>query len=393
MLPHTVEVVAYDEELGDYSVQVKELETVVDLQRGLAEHFRIVGEPAYEIGSQEAVLVNTDAYPTMNDVREAIRQHLTNEPRPHARIEDGVSIAVDVDTLHYFSLMHSLERATSFFAARGAPESSTSDLVVALFPQPYAYWWAPFPGPSERDAYYAADFDGLTFGRHHDDSLPNVLNEGTVAHEMQHRVFAHSATFYGSEAVATLHRRIRMGEVAGDRTYASAILLFGFDEGLADVAALAHTRDRASLERSYPDRTYRNVESNFAMTTTADVLFDADALSTIDEEACKREALPGTSSNHYCLGALLSRALYVGAGTDLDVLADDVFPAVIRALPAMGQRTVEASTDDDFVFVESMFFEPFIQELDAALVEPMCVSLKSSFGSRFVDEEVPSCPL
>jgi hypothetical protein len=93
------------------------------------------------------------------------------------------------------------------------------------------------------------------------------------------------------------------------------------------------------------------------------------------------------SFNFYCLGTVAARALWDGSGRDITVLREEMMPAVIEAMHALGEHLV-----DDPMFDVDFFLAPVAEGVSATRRSTtLCPALVEKFGSIVAAGRIPAC--
>jgi hypothetical protein len=220
------------------------------------------------------------------------------------------------------------------------------------------------------------------------------MHRGVISHEFGHRLFFQNAFRTVDGGFEAWREDVTQTELA-DEELRAQMLLKGADEGLADVFAVAALRDEAAVTRAFadagtffaPEADRRDFEGPFARAATFESLRDL----TLDAGLLQGCGLSTTDFrqqfNFYCVGTLLGAALWETAGRDVAVLAAEVEPAIVRALPAVGESRVAGA-----LFDLDVLLEPIARELPAgARRDAWCAALSARFSSYVVAGRVPSC--
>jgi hypothetical protein len=370
------------------------LESVLDLRTGQGTLFDARG------GLQMAgftVVASAEDGDDFGEMRDRTRGSAGHGMSPRMQLDRDRFVAEDLGTLTYFTVWAGLERAWALAEEIGDTSGATTEhALVGIDAQVVAAEIFPLPILTSDNAAYAAPLDAwLTLRVTSQEGVPFAMSLPVLAHELHHRVF-HRNVFGRDEAFAFW--RQRLGEPSEEEQRATRILQ-GIDEGLADLFSLAVTGDVPGLPRAFelaggrfvPEAARRDLEGRFA----DEASYDGLRTNTLDVAHLRACSSTGTDDlfseagfNFYCLGTVLARALWDGAGRDLEVLRGETLPAVIRALPRLGDTIATGAIVD-----VDAFLSPLVEEIPpGARRAAVCAALAPRFSSIFDAGAVPSCP-
>ena len=389
--PVLVEVLVPDPEgQGGVRLDDAELSSVIDLHKGTGALFDIRG--GMEINALDADGIGSD----FDDVVAQKRGTGGTDLMPRMSFDGTRYVALDFETLTYFTLFENFEEAFQFASAIYGDDSGASGDkgIVALFGSLQLAEGLPIPIVSSDNAAYVPLVDGwLALRTGIQDGVPFAMHRGVIAHEFGHRLFFHNA-FIDNEGGFDVWRQ-RLDTELGAADVRAQTLLSGVDEGLADLFAIAALGDKDAVNRAFAEAgglfegeaDRRDLEGEFATVATYDNLAQL-AVDTTFLEACSLTAENFAGSfNFYCLGTVVAAALWDGSGRDLGVLRTEVGPAVVRALPRVGEVLVQGTLFDVDVLLEAI----------AATLGPggrkdaVCAAFSARFASLVAGGRVPSC--
>lgn len=395
--PVDVEALVPDEGAPDgFRLGTVTLETVTDLSRGTGELFDIRAGLNTNVMTRLTELRQGEL--SFDEIVARTRREDGEDMAPRLAWDGARYVAEDFDTLQYLTLFHGFERAWALARDIGDTSTATSTRSLVGFYGSISLEDAlPVPLATSDNAVYIAFLDGwMTFRIFLTQlGVPFSMNPGVVAHELHHRVFFHNV-FAGDAFEAW------RAWVTSDEVTRAGNLLKGLDEGLADLFAIALSRDLRFMGHSLKgafagEADFRDLEGLLAMEATYDGMRQS-LLSQASQEHCGFATDVGQDLfalprfHFYCLGTLVARALWEGAGEDFDALEHEVMPALNRGLVVMGQRIAAESSRDELVFDLDFFLEALVSELEGEGRARMCVALEARFESLFTEGRVPTCP-
>lgn len=390
--PVTVEALVPDPDArGGVRLDDVVLESVVDLQRGAGSLFDVRG--GLKVNNSD---LNEIANDDFDEMIARVRGSNGTDVDAHLN-HDGVRyVADDYETLFYFSMFANFESAFAAASAFGdESEATTRKAVVGMFATLQASPLFPVILVSTDNAAYAAPADGwLALRSALQDGVPFAMHRGVIAHEFGHRLFFMNA-FRSVEGGFEVWRAEATRTELNDEQLREQMLLKGVDEGLADVFAIAALADKDAINRAFDaagtffaeEGPRRDVEGDFAAAATYDNLaaLDLDA-SQLQGCGLTNENFGG-SFNFYCVGTVLAAALWEASGKDPVTMGAEIEPAVVRALPHIGEQMVNG-----VAFDVDVFLEPLAQELPpGARRDAFCAAVSARFASLVVAGRIPSC--
>jgi hypothetical protein len=367
------------------------LETVTDLGAGKGELFDVRGGLKVNVTDLNAIAADD-----FDEMIERVRGD--NGADVNARMSfDGTRyVADDYETLFYFSMFANFESAFARARAFGdASDATQRKAVVGLFASVQYSEFFPVTLLSTDNAAYAPPVDGwLALRTAFQDGVPFAMHRGVISHEFGHRLFFQNV-FRSVDGGFEVWRNDSTKTELNEDELREQMLLKGVDEGLADVFSMSALVDKDSINRAFTDagETFasealrRDVEGEFATAATYDNLKDL----TLDASLLESCGLTGTdfrsNFNFYCVGTVLAAALWEASGKDADVLAAEMEPAIVRALPRVGEQMVNG-----VAFDVDLFLEPLAQELPpGARRDGLCEAAGRRFASLVDAGRIPSC--
>jgi hypothetical protein len=392
--PVTVEALVHDPSdadgtrLGDVV-----LETVTDLSTGEGELFSLRG------GLRMAGVTVQESVDEGDDYDEMVERCRGDGGRGFASRmhHDGERwIAHDLETLTAFTAFGALEAAYARARASGDEDGSAPGAYVGITAEVVAADLFPIPILTSDNAAYAPPLDGwllLRVGLQQ--GVPFAMSLPVLAHEFGHRLFFRN-TFRREEAFNVWVTRTD-GGLAGDRQRANRILQ-GLDEGLADLFSLGVTGDVDGIPRAFrqagglfeAEATRRHLEGDFADAASYDGLNDL-TLDAAFLEACGAGSadplFEQETFNFYCLGTLIARALWDASARDVEVLRDEVLPAVV-----VGMREAGDTIGSGTIFDAEHLLQPIALAVSEERRALLCSVLAVRFTSVIQQGRVPACP-
>ena len=367
------------------------LNSVTDLGAGRGELFDVRGGLKVNVTDLEAI--SEDSFDEMIE-----RVRGDNGADVNARMGfDGTRyVADDYETLFYFSMFANFESAFSRAREFGDDSDATNrKAVVGLFASVQYSEFFPVTLLSTDNAAYAPPVDGwLALRTAFQDGVPFAMHRGVIAHEFGHRLFFQNV-FRAVDGGFEVWRSDSTQTSLGEDALREQMLLKGVDEGLADVFAMSALIDKDAINRAFadagdtfaPEALRRDVEGDFAAAATYDNLKDLTLDASLLQSCGLVSADFRGSFNFYCVGTVLAAALWAASDEDGDVLATELEPAVIRALPRVGEQLVNGLDFD-----VDLFLEPLAQELPPGVRrDALCEAARARFTSLVDEGRIPSC--
>lgn len=384
-----------DDDPRSFALGDVELESITDLRAGRGEWFDVRG--GFDVNAESIVAAIEENRYDLDEMIVRGRADPGDDVAARMSWDGDRWVAEDFDTLHYFTMVHNLERAWRFARDVAGVEGRPVDDhgVLGFYSTLATTDLVPVPVRSADNAAYVPYSDAwLTFRvLFVQQGVPYAMNPGVVAHEFHHRVFF--LNVFGGEAFENW--RAWLLEVYNPR---ATNLLRGLDEGLADVFAAAMVRDVSFITPTggglfAPSAEVRDLDASFAEAATYDALADGtlplEFHSYCRVDVRQEDQLELDRFNRYCAGTAIARVLWEAADFDYDVLREHVVPAVSRALPEVGRRIAEQSGSGEMNFELEMFFDAFAAELPASVRATLCESLAERFEELVTGGGVPAC--
>ncbi len=370
------------------------LERILDLRTGRGRDFDVRGD--LKIDAQEFFDLSGD----FDDVVDRTRGNGGADVDPRMAFDGTRYVADDYETLFYFSVTANFEAAFAYARAAGDDSQATSDVeseraIVGLFASVVLSEFVPLPLLSSDNAAYAAPMDGwLALRTAFQEGVPFGMHRGVIAHEFGHRLFFHN-TFSKIPGGFEVWQEQNTTTSDDPDELRSQMLLKAVDEGLADVFSMASLADKDAINAAFEnagdlfesEAARRDVEGVFATAATYDNLRTL-TLDTTTAQGCGLTTPDFAQSfNYYCVGTVLAAAIWAGADNDAAIVRDEVQPAIIRALPRLGEAMVDGAAFDVDLLLEAI----------AAEIEPgarrdtMCAAFEARFESLFAEGRVPTC--
>ncbi len=367
------------------------LESVTDLQRGLGSLFDVRGGLKVNVSD-----LNEIASDDFEDMIERVRGDGGADVDARMSFDGERYVADDYETLFYFSMFENFESAFDRALELGDESEATSrKAVVGMFATVQLAPFFPVTLLSTDNAAYAPPVDGwLALRTAVQDGVPFAMHRGVIAHEFGHRLFFMNA-FRSVDGGFEVWRSDSTDTELDEDELREQMLLKGVDEGLADVFAMSALKDKDAINRAFDiagdlfaaEGPRRDVEGDFAEAATYDNLKDL----TLDAGLLTDCGIVGPdfkrSFNFYCIGTVVAAALWETSGRDAEVLSSEVEPAVIRALPRIGEQLVNG-----VAFDVDVFLAPFAEELPPGNVRgAFCEAAARRFTSLLDAGRIPAC--
>lgn len=367
------------------------LESVIDLQRGEGSLFDVRGGLTVNVSD-----LNEIADDDFADMIERVRGDGGDDVDARMGFDGTRYVADDYETLFYFSMFENFESAFDRATEFGDDSEATSrKALVGMFATVQYAPFFPVTLLSTDNAAYAPPVDGwLALRTALQDGVPFAMHRGVIAHEFGHRLFFMNA-FRSVDGGFEVWRDDATDTEQGEDEVREQMLLKGVDEGLADVFAIAALRDKDAINRAFTEAgdafaaeaPRRDVEGEFADVATYDGLKDLSLDVAVLEDCQLTRADFVRSFNFYCVGTVLAAALWESSGKDPEVLSSEIEPAVIRALPRIGEQMVNG-----VAFDVDVFLAPLGEELPPGDVrDAFCEAVGRRFTSLVEGGRVPAC--
>jgi hypothetical protein len=387
-------VVPVQGDVGGVGIDDVTLERVLDLRTGHGRDFDVRGD--FKVNATDF----QDLTGSFDEVVERIRRGGGSDVEPHMSFDGTRYLADDWETLYYFTLTANFEAAFAFAREAGDVSRASSDAederaIVGLFASVVLSDFVPLPLISSDNAAYAAPVDGwLALRTAFQEGVPFGMHRGVIAHEFGHRLFFHNA-FSSVDGGFEAWRADNSAPAEDAATIRAQMLLKGIDEGLADVFAIASLSDKDAINAAFAgagelfanEADRRDVEGPFADAATYDNLRTLSLDASLLQDCSLTTADFGDSFNFYCVGTVVAATLWEGAGNDAVVLRTEFQPAVIAALPRVGEALVNG-----VAFDLDVFLEPLAQTVPpGARREALCAAIARRFDSLVVAGRIPTC--
>ncbi|MDP2344729.1 MAG: hypothetical protein Q8O67_27515 [Deltaproteobacteria bacterium] len=390
--PVVVEALVPDPEArGGSRLDDVTLESVTDLGAGKGELFDVRGGLKVNVTDLNAI-----AEDDFDEMIERVRGDNGSDVNARMSFDGTRYVADDYETLFYFSMFANFESAFAKADEFGDDSDATErKAVVGLFASVQYSEFFPVTLLSTDNAAYAPPVDGwLALRTAFQDGVPFAMHRGVIAHEFGHRLFFQNVFRSVDGGFEVWRSDSTKTEVTVDELR-EQMLLKGVDEGLADVFSMSALVDKDSINRAFTDAgdTFavealrRDVEGDFAKAATYDNLKDLTLDATHLESCGLTDVDFRVGFNFYCVGTVLAAAIWQAADEDADVLASELEPAIIRALPRIGEQMVNG-----VAFDVDLLLEPLAQELPpGARRDAFCEAAAARFTSLVDAGRIPTC--
>lgn len=371
------------------------LERIVDLRTGRGQDFDVRGD--FRVNGTDFENMDSDNF---DDIVHTFRRNGGSDLEPHMSFDGERYLADDYDTLYYFTLTANFEAAFAFArevgdTSRASSEADDERAIVSLFGSVVLNEFVPLPLLSSDNAAFVPPIDGwLAFRAALQEGVPFGMHRAVIAHEFGHRLFFHNV-FSKVDGGFAAWKDSSLSQSDDEGVIRAQMLLKGVDEGLADVFAIASQSNKDAVNDAFAlagglfaqEADRRDVEGPFATAATYDNL-SAMTLDASLLQACgitSREF--GAAFNFYCIGTVLAATLWEASGRDAEVMRAEIEPAVIAALPAVGEALVNGVPFDVDVFLE-----PLVQALQpGARRAALCAAVAVRFQSLMAPDRIASC--
>lgn len=387
-----VQIVApIDNEMTRYGLRVATLQRMSDFSQLKGERFifragRNVPWSEYAVASE-----NQDSF---ESVRSTLSKKLALDPvSPRFSWNGDFYGAADFDSLYMATAYYWFERVADFFqdTVKDTSVATHIPVVVSVYGAFTSKGFVKVPtGFADNSAYQPLEDIFRMYRVGDQEGVPFEMNPGVIAHEFQHRVF-HKLVFEtkgkeGYRLWKTFSSTNSSLKLARPRA-----LLRATDEGMADIHALAFSRNPNFLAVSQPHsdssrEEQRNLESEFAKVATYDNLADSSIEAQFLND-CNGESLnyANPSWRFYCLGTVIAKTIWDASGNDVDVLRLHYLPVLNRCFAALGDALLADFANYDV----DVFWRILLPKLDADARLPLCANIKLRFQSLY--SRIPEC--
>jgi hypothetical protein len=414
--PVDVEVVALHDD-GSFALETAQLDTVVDLHRGVGSLFDVRAGAGFDlIAASNSGVIDSDEITALESAESAaihlgwdVHPQLTWDPFGQRFVAD------DMDTLLYLTLFENFEEIWAYYRDTIGDRSlaTSRKTFLALYSDVYLSAALPLPLPiipKNDNAAFHPLFDYFLVMRVHDqDGIPLGMHGGITAHEFQHRVHHWNVTAH--ETIFPAWKRAIDGR--------EALMARAVDEGLADIFALGFIGgDPAFLASALVDQplsiakvvglglesqaALRDLDGDYARNLSWEEIQEGSSdesirtfcgsLNTLETGA---DPLTGEviAFNPYCLGTLIARTLWETADENGTELVTGVLPAVHRALPLLAARialAIDESGEYDYRIPWAL--DAFAAAFDDERRARFCTIVHTRFAPLVEAGEIEACP-
>ncbi|MEM7589393.1 MAG: hypothetical protein AAF320_04480 [Myxococcota bacterium] len=323
------------------------------------------------------------------------QSQISQDPaRPNLQKQGDKWVPQDFDSLVLVSALYHLENVISYFldVVKDDSGATKSPLHVGVYPDISTLGQREYAVADNASYSFLLDMiflRQLAVQR----GVPYNMNPAVLAHEFQHRVFHYNVWNKGEKARQYYWEKIRNGKDLLDTR--SKNLLDATDEGLADLYAIGFVQDPSAFRHVFKGTLSafrRDLNGQFAQQA------NYDALARLDDWYAKQwrcgYAINFQESqknwNKYCLGTVVSRALWEASGRDFVVLREQLLPLVNASLQDMGLRIVEQGRYDVNLFF-NVVISRAVKENMQPMREQLCLSVWRRFRSLYDPLRVPAC--
>lgn len=367
------------------------LNSVTDLVAGTGSLFDVRG--GLKVNVTDLNAIGGDSFDAMI---ERVRGDYGVDLNAHTSFDGTRYVADDYETLFYFSMFANFESAFSQAVEFGDDSDATQrKAVVGLFATVQISQILPLTLLSTDNAAYAAPVDGwLALRTAFQDGVPFAMHRGVISHEFAHRLFFHNV-FRSVDGGFEVWRNDSTNLELNEDEVRGQMLLKGVDEGLADVFAISALDDKDAINRAFAEAggafaseaLRRDVEGDFAAAATYDNLQDLSLDASLLKSCGLSSAGFRTAFNFYCVGTVLATTLWEACDRNSDILSAEMEPAIVRALPRVGEQLVNG-----LAFDVDLLLEPLAQQLPPGdLRVGYCAAVGRRFASLVDAGRVPSC--
>lgn len=405
--PVDVEVLDFDLDHDEWRLVPSTLTTVTDLDHLTGTLFDLVGAQVLAVDNLalqklEPADVDTDQ----------LRANVVDRPGVPVRLsyswqaEGGGRRAVtnDYESLAMLTVFHHVEQAWLFFrdVVGDASAATREPCPIGFYATVGAKLGIAIPQLAADNAAFMPLSDSFVILRTSLlQGVPLALNRGVITHEFSHRVLHHNV-FDGAAFSSWVEHQVidppssaitnpSEEQLADFRTH---VLLRGFDEGCADIHAVAFSgrpdfiSDSVGGPLGEPTRLQRDLEGAFAEWADYTTLKEEYGNPPeVGQDLCSGKSKDFTSLTWqpYCIGTVWAKTLWEAAGRSGEALGADLLPALNRALRRLGEEHLAVRWHFDF----DLIMELLAQEL---VGEPLLIPLCENFALRFAElGPVPTC--
>lgn len=247
------------------------------------------------------------------------------------------------------------------------------------------------------NALYTGNSDlMMIFSSARNSGLPFAMNPGILAHEYFHRIAFFSV--WHNKNYPNLWQRYQEFFVRNkDNNKREQIILNSFEEGLADIFAVAYCESPDFFKLSIFDldaltiRLQRDLDGYFANIASFDLLA-ADNFSSTLKLFCKSASKNYSNDdfNSYCLGTVLAKSLYDAAEKDIEKIKLVIIPSVLASLDLVSELIAAKHDFDPGLFLS--YVQQEIMQRNVRMGQAYCRELKKRFTSLYVRGDFSGCP-
>ena len=398
--PLQAEVLDYDSASGEWRLATSPLDTVLNLNDLSGKNFDLVGDQL--INSNMIPYQGSSTPASMKDIQDKFFDRRGQPVAPsYDWYDDGhggqVAVANDFESLAMMTVFHHFEKVWKFaHEVSGDDSEATGEKTLIGF---YATVGSNIGGVSipqitSDNAAFVPMTDSFVILRNQLlDGVPLALNSAVIAHEFSHRMFFHNV-YAGAAFDNWYQENIAASSTTADKLR-SGILLKALDEGSADTHALSFLGRTDFISDSLQgslgaDTSYqRDVEGKFADEATYEGLQWNDYTSEdTGNSLCNgaSDDFSKTDWNFYCLGTVWLRSLWDASGRDVEVMRQEIEPALVRSMKRLGDEYLSSFWGFDF----DIILELMAEEVPEGRRSALCDSFDNKFAN-LMSSGVPAC--
>lgn len=397
--PIKAEVLDFDPSNESWRLATVHLDSVVDLNILKGKNFSLYGDQLLSVDALNAKGSSTPSSP------EAMRSDIVAREGSPVQLsydlyDDGqggqVAVTNDFESLSMLTVFNHFEKVWDFAHNIGGDRSgaTSKETMIGFYATVGATIGISIPILTSDNAAFVGMSDSFVILRSQIlNGVPLALNSAVIAHEFSHRLFFHNV--YAGPAFNNWYQSTVAGTNTDSLAARSIVLLSALDEGSADTHALTFLgrtdfiSDSLQGSSGATTRIQRDIEGNFAdVTTYEDLKWDTINDPETGDDLCggSSEDFSLSTWNFYCLGTVWARSLWDASGRDIEVMRQEIEPALIRSMRRLGDEHLASYWGFDFDIIMQLMAE----EVPESRRPQLCAAFRDKF-QILTDTGVPAC--
>lgn len=397
--PLKAEVLDFDPANESWRLATVQLDTVIDLNTLSGQNFSLYGDQLLSIDALNATGSSTPSSP------EAMQADIVARKGSPVQLsydlyDDGqggqVAVANDFESLSMLTVFNHFEKVWNFAKSIGRDDSlaTSKPTMIGFYATVGQTIGIPIPVLTSDNAAFVGMSDSFVILRNQLlDGIPLALNSGVIAHEFGHRIFFQNV--YAGPAFDNWYQTTIAGSNDDSLATRTIVLLRALDEGSADTHAVTFLgrtdfiSDSLQGATGATTRVQRDLEGHFAdVTTYEDLKWNSITDPETGDDLCGGSSDDFSSStwNIYCLGTVWARSLWDASGRDVEIMRQEIEPALIRSMRRLGDEHLASYWGFDFDIIMQLMAE----EVPESRRPQLCAAFRDKF-QVLTDTGVPAC--